>query len=129
MVEDERPIFDEEIIDTYRRASTILGESANEFSDRINGAGDLSNNQLRILLSFLGATTFRFLRNLYQSSSFNMALLNDLDKVINNLPEQFHQIKKQYRDLVMLTKEQHDYVKWATRVHQDLAKDTEGRNG
>jgi DNA-binding ferritin-like protein len=105
-----------------------LGESANEFSDRINGAGDLSNNQLRILLSFLGATTFRFLRNLYQSSSFNMALLNDLDKVINNLPEQFHQIKKQYRDLVKLTKEQHDYVTWATRVHQDLAKDTEGKN-
>jgi hypothetical protein len=43
--------------------------------------------------------------------------------VINNLPEQFHQIKNQFRELVRLTKEQHGYVKWATKVHEDLVKD------
>jgi hypothetical protein len=94
MSDDERPLFDDEIIETYRRASAILKDSANEFSTQINSASDLSNNQVLVLLSFLGDTTFRFLPSLYQSSVFNMALLNDLDRVINNLPEQFHQIKK-----------------------------------
>jgi tRNA(Glu) U13 pseudouridine synthase TruD len=129
MSDDERPLFDDEIIETYRRASAILKDSANEFSTQINSASDLSNNQVLVLLSFLGDTTFRFLPSLYQSSVFNMALLNDLDRVINNLPEQFHQIKKQYRELVKLTKEQHDYVKWATKVQEDLAKDLEKPNG
>lgn len=52
-----------------------------------------------------------------------------MDKVINSLPESFHEIKKEYRSLIRLTKTEHDYVKWAARLHDDLTKDTEKPNG
>lgn len=123
MSDDERPLFDDEIIQLYRQVPDILKVSRDDFAHRLNSVTNISNNQLRILLNFLGETTFRFMPLLYQSSAFNMALMNDVDRVINNLPEQFHQIKNQFRELVRLTKEQHDYVKWATKVHEDLAKD------
>jgi hypothetical protein len=123
MSDDERPLFDDEIIQLYRQVPDILKVSRDDFAHRLNSVTNISNNQLRILLNFLGETTFRFMPLLYQSSAFNMALMNDVDRVINNLPEQFHQIKNQFRELVRLTKEQHDYVKWATKVHEDLVKD------
>jgi hypothetical protein len=123
MSDDERPLFDDEIIQLYRQVPDILKVSRDDFAHRLNSVTNISNNQLRILLNFLGETTFRFMPPLYQSSAFNMALMNDVDRVINNLPEQFHQIKNQFRELVRLTKEQHDYVKWATKVHEDLVKD------
>jgi hypothetical protein len=123
MSDDERPLFDDEIIQLYRQVPDILKVLRDDFAHRLNSVTNISNNQLRILLNFLGETTFRFMPLLYQSSAFNMALMNDVDRVINNLPEQFHQIKNQFRELVRLTKEQHDYVKWATKVHEDLVKD------
>lgn len=123
MSDDELPLFDDEIIQLYRQVPDILKVSRDDFAHRLNSVTNISNNQLRILLNFLGETTFRFMPLLYQSSAFNMALMNDVDRVINNLPEQFHQIKNQFRELVRLTKEQHDYVKWATKVHEDLVKD------
>lgn len=123
MSDDERPLFDDEIIQLYRQVPDILKVSRDDFAHRLNSVTNISNNQLRILLNFLGETTFRFMPLLYQSSAFNMALMNDIDRVINNLPEQFHQIKNQFRELVRLTKEQHDYVKWATKVHEELVKD------
>jgi hypothetical protein len=123
MSDDERPLFDDEIIQLYRQVPDILKVSRDDFAHRLNSVTNISNNQLRILLNFLGETTFRFMPLLYQSSAFNMALMNDVDRVINNLPEQFHQIKNQFRELVRLTKEQHDYAKWATKVHEDLVKD------
>ena len=124
MSDDERPLFDDEIIQMFRQVVPFtLEESRKDFTNHLNSVTEISNNQLRILLGFLGETTFRFLPILCESSAINMALMNDIDRVINNLPEQFHQIKKQYRELVKLTKEQHDYVQWATKVHADLAKD------
>jgi hypothetical protein len=124
MSDDERPLFDDEIIQMYRQyVPDTLEESRKDFTNHLNSVTDISNNQLRILLGFSGETTFRFLPILCQSSAINMALMNDIDKVINNLPEQFHQIKKQYRELVKFTKEEHEYVKWAKKVHEDLAKD------
>jgi hypothetical protein len=79
MSDDERPLFDDEIIQLYRQVPDILKVSRDDFAHRLNSVTNLSNNQLRILLNFLGETTFRFMPLLYQSSAFNMALMNDVD--------------------------------------------------
>jgi RNA processing factor Prp31 len=121
---DERPLFDDEIIQMhYRGVPDTLNESARFFNTRLNSTADINNKQFKMLLDLLGNTMFRFLPLLYQASAFNMALLNDMDKVINHLPEDFHEIRLQYQNLVKLTKEQYDYVKWATKLHEELAKD------
>jgi RNA processing factor Prp31 len=121
---DERPLFDDEIIQMhYRGVPNMLHESSRFFNSRLNSTTDISSNQFKMLLDLLGNTMFRFLPLLYQTSAFNMALLNDMDKVINHLPEDFHEIRSQYQNLVKLTKEQYDYVKWATKLHEELAKD------
>ncbi len=126
---DERPLFDDEIIQMYYRGvPDMLNESSRVFNGRLNSTTDIKNNQFKMLLDLLGNTMFRFLPLLYQASAFNMALLNDMDKVINHLPEDFHEIRTQYQNLVKLTKEQYGYVKWATKLHEELAKNLEKPN-
>jgi hypothetical protein len=118
---DDKKIFDEDIIANYRQLSDDIAEGRISVLDKLENSTTI-DNQTKILLRYVSHTSLDTLSLLCNLTAFNMALVNDIDRTIESLPEQFHSIKLKFRNLVKITKEEHDFDKWSKRVTENLSK-------
>lgn len=119
-MKDEK-IFDESIISNYQELATDIAKGRDNMKSRLDESATI-DNQTKILLEYVSHTSLDTLSLLCNLSAFNMALTNDIDLVIDNLPEQFLNIKTKFRDLVKISKQEHDFDAWARKVADELSK-------
>ena len=105
-------VFDPQTIANYMEMASNIPVS-DEIVKRKLDQSTTIDNQTKILLRYISHTSLHSLSFLYRLSAFNMSLLNDIEQVIDDLPDQFYFIKIKFRNLVKSTKEEHDYQRWA----------------
>jgi hypothetical protein len=105
-------VFDPQTIANYRELAKDLVVS-DEIVRRLLDKSTTIDNQTKILLRYISRTSLNTCSFLYHLSAFNMSLLNDIEQVIDELPDQFYYIKVKFRNLVKSTKEEHNYQGWA----------------
>jgi len=118
---NEEKIFDESIISNYQELARDIARGRDSVKNQLDESTTI-DNQTKILLEYVSHTSLNTLSLLCNLSAFNMALTNDIDLVIDNLPEQFHNIKTKFRDLVKISKQEHDFNAWARKVADELSR-------
>jgi hypothetical protein len=108
-------VFDPQMVANYREMASNLVIS-DEIIRRLLDKSTTIDNQTKVLLRYISRTSLNTCSFLYRLSTFNMSLLNDIEQVIDDLPDQFYYIKIKFRNLVKSTKEKHDYQRWAERL-------------
>lgn len=108
-------MFEPQMIEKYQEMASDL-----VISDAVVGKlldqSTTIDNQTKILLRYISRTSLNTCSFLYRLSAFNMSLLNDIEQVVDELPDQFYYIKIKFRNLVKSTKEKHNYQVWAERL-------------
>ena len=84
----------------------IIGD---EIVRRVLGQSTTIDYQTKILLRYISRTSLHTFSHLCRLSAINMSLLNDMEQVIDDLPDQFYFIKTKFRNLVKSTKQEHNY--------------------
>lgn len=120
--------FDEEFI----KRTENVGKTIKEYGDRIEL--ELKNSteielKTRKSLELLNHVSLNALSQLYELSVFNMRLFNEIAHAIDRLPDEFAILKKQFKDNVLLSKKQTNFVHWGVRYTEDLASDLEKIKG
>jgi hypothetical protein len=128
MSNEKEPIFDPKMISNYQQLANDIVKGRDNVKEKLDKSTTI-DNQTRILLGYINHTSLDTLSLLCNLSAFNMALINDIDKVIDDLPEQFQAIKIKFEELVKVTKKEHKFVTWGTRLVEDLSKDLEKVDG
>ncbi len=118
-------MFDPQMIANYRKMASDLVIS-DEIIRRLLDQSTTMNNQTKILLRYISRTSLNTCSFLYRLSAINMSLLNDMEQVIDDLPDQFHYIKIKFRNLVKSTKGEHNYQRRAERL-PDIYFNNEGK--
>jgi hypothetical protein len=140
MFKDE---FDAEFIGVVASVANTLKESASAVENDIKNTTDL-NDASKKLLSFVSHLSLNGLSQMYNLSVSNMYLFNDIGRIIDRLPEEFHELKKQYKvDLkktkdefmseikegIALAKDDVKFLRWEKRAREDEVKDKEKIGG
>jgi hypothetical protein len=118
-------VFDPQMVANYREMASNLVIS-DEIVRRLLDKSTTIDNQTKVLLRYISRTSLNTCSFLYRLSAFNMSLLNDIEQVIDDLPDQFYYIKIKFRNLVKSTKEKHDYQRWA-EILPDIYFNNEGK--
>jgi hypothetical protein len=118
---NEEKIFDESIISNYQELARDIAKGGDTVKSLLDESTTI-DNQTKILLDYVSHTSLDTLSLLCNLSAFNMSLINDIYIVIDNLPEQFQNIKTKFRDLVKISKQEHDFDAWARKVADELSR-------
>jgi hypothetical protein len=92
-------VFDRQMIANQREMAKDLVIS-DEIVRRLLDQSTTIDNQTKILLRYICRTSLNTCSFLYNLSAFNMSLVNDIEQVIDDLPDQFYYIKIKFRNLV-----------------------------
>ena len=117
-------VFDPQTIANYRELAKDLVVS-DEIVRRLLDKSTTIDNQTKILLRFIAHTSLHTCSHLCRLSAINMSLLNDMEQVIDEIPDQFYDVKIKFRNLVKSTKEELNYQLLAERI-PDTSFECEG---
>jgi hypothetical protein len=136
--------FNDTTIEAAESLSKTLRQSAAAIENEIRNSIEV-NKKTGNVLSFVSHLSLNGLSEIFSVTARNMRLFNDIGKIIDKLPEEFHALKKQYKEDIAegnkdlqskidrvkegigLSKDDFNFIKWERRFREDEVKDKEDK--